>query len=235
LLERWRSSPSADERLALEPMIRTSAEALDLAPARVPAVAPTTDGVARSWTPVIVSDEAWDIAPLSTRLYELECELIPNGLHVLGQAMSAETRAQMIAAGADADLPAANHELDALVHALDAGFVRPAPGGDVLRNPKVLPTGRNIHGFDPFRIPGAFAMAEGGRQAEHLITRHTATAAFPETLAMVLWGTDNLKSEGTQIAQVLSLIGRRPRFDGYGRLAGAELVPLEELGRPRST
>jgi len=50
---------------------------------------------------------------------------------------------------------------------------------------------------------------------------------------MVLWGTDNLKSEGTQIAQVLALIGARPRFDGYGRLAGAELIPLAELGRPR--
>jgi magnesium chelatase subunit H len=50
---------------------------------------------------------------------------------------------------------------------------------------------------------------------------------------MVLWGTDNLKSEGVQIAQAMTLIGARPRFDGYGRLAGAELVPLEELGRPR--
>ncbi len=50
---------------------------------------------------------------------------------------------------------------------------------------------------------------------------------------MVLWGTDNLKSEGTQIAQALALIGARPRFDGYGRLSGAELVPLAELGRPR--
>ncbi len=205
LLERWRSSPSSDERAALEPMIRAQAETLDL--------------------------DAADIATLSARLYELERELIPHGLHVLGAAIPAEQRAQMIAAGAE--LPEGNGELDALVHALDAGFVRPAPGGDVLRNPKVLPTGRNIHGFDPFRIPGTFAMAEGTRQADELIARHTATAAFPETLAMVLWGTDNLKSEGVQIAQALALIGARPRFDGYGRLSGAELVPLAELGRPR--
>ncbi|HVF93636.1 MAG TPA: cobaltochelatase subunit CobN, partial [Sphingomonas sp.] len=168
---------------------------------------------------------------LTAQLYELERELIPHGLHILGQPMNEETRAQLAAAGAD--LPARNDELDALVHALDAGFVRPAPGGDVLRNPKVLPTGRNIHGFDPFRIPGTFAMAEGMRQSDELIARHTATAAFPETLAMVLWGTDNLKSEGVQIAQALALMGARPHFDGYGRLSGAELVPLEELGRPR--
>jgi magnesium chelatase subunit H len=50
---------------------------------------------------------------------------------------------------------------------------------------------------------------------------------------MVLWGTDNLKSEGGPIAQALALMGARPRFDSYGRLAGAELVPLAELERPR--
>ncbi|MBS0374656.1 MAG: magnesium chelatase subunit H [Proteobacteria bacterium] len=125
-------------------------------------------------------------------------------------------------------------ELPALVHALDGGFVRPAPGGDVLRNPAVLPTGRNIHGFDPFRIPSAFAVADGASQAATLLRRITADgAAPPESIAIVLWGTDNLKSEGAQIAQALALLGARPRFDSYGRLAGAELVPLAELGRPR--
>ncbi|UZK66648.1 magnesium chelatase subunit H [Sphingomonas sp. M1-B02] len=243
LLERWRSSPSEDERAALEPMIRASAEALDLSPApprhaelvSASIASQTTTSPVEEWTlKQVQGDGAWDIASLPARLYEVERELIPHGLHVLGAPMSEETRAQMIAAGADADLSVENEELDALVHALDAGFVRPAPGGDVLRNPKVLPTGRNIHGFDPFRIPGAFACDQGTRQAEELIARHTGSGApFPETLAMVLWGTDNLKSEGTQIAQALALIGARPRFDGFGRLAGAELIPLGELGRPR--
>lgn len=205
LIERWRSSPSDEERAALEPMIAASAEMLDL--------------------------DASDVADLSSRIYEIERELIPHGLHILGQSIPEAQRAEMIAAGVD--LPEHNGELDALIHALDAGFVPPAPGGDVLRNPKVLPTGRNIHGFDPFRIPGAFAMAEGKRQADALLERHNADGTLPETLAMVLWGTDNLKSEGVQIAQAMTLIGARPRFDGYGRLAGAELVPLEELGRPR--
>jgi magnesium chelatase subunit H len=56
---------------------------------------------------------------------------------------------------------------------------------------------------------------------------------FPESIAMVLWGTDNLKSEGGPIAQALALFGTRPRFDSYGRLVGAALIPLAELGRPR--
>jgi len=127
-----------------------------------------------------------------------------------------------------------NHEVDAIVHALDGGFLRPAPGGDVVRTPAVLPTGRNLHGFDPFRIPSAFAVLDGARQATRLIQRHMADGnAFPESVALVLWGTDNLKTEGGPIGQALALIGARPRFDAYGRIAGATLVPLAELGRPR--
>jgi magnesium chelatase subunit H len=131
-------------------------------------------------------------------------------------------------------LLAENHELPALLRALDGRFVRPAPGGDLLRNPSILPTGRNVHGFDPFRIPSIFAVQDGARQAERLLERHAAEGnALPETVALVLWGTDNLKSEGGPIAQALALMGARPRFDSYGRLAGATLVSLQELGRPR--
>uniref|UniRef100_UPI0032B206C1 cobaltochelatase subunit CobN n=1 Tax=uncultured Aquincola sp. TaxID=886556 RepID=UPI0032B206C1 len=118
--------------------------------------------------------------------------------------------------------------------ALDGRFVRPAPGGDLLRTPAVLPTGRNLHGFDPFRIPSAFAVKDGTQQAQRLLDRYTADGhALPESIAMVLWGTDNLKTEGAPIAQALALMGAAPRFDGYGRIAGATLLPLAALGRPR--
>jgi magnesium chelatase subunit H len=131
-------------------------------------------------------------------------------------------------------LMAQDHEIDGILHALDGRFTRPAPGGDLLRTPAILPTGRNLHGFDPFRIPSAYAVQDGARQAERLLQRHTADGhAFPESIALVLWGTDNLKSEGGPIAQALALMGAKPRFDSYGRLAGAELLPLQQLGRPR--
>jgi len=91
-----------------------------------------------------------------------------------------------------------------------------------------------VHGFDPFRIPSLFATREGTTQAGRLLARHMQEGgSLPESIAVVLWGTDNLKTEGGPIAQVLALIGARPRFDAYGRLAGAELLPLAELGRPR--
>ncbi len=136
---------------------------------------------------------------------------------------------------ADTDrLLAEDHETAGILTALDGRFVRPAPGGDVLRTPAVLPTGRNLHGFDPFRIPSAYAVQDGARQAARLLERHIAEGnPFPESIAVVLWGTDNLKTEGGPIAQALALIGAEPRFDSYGRLAGATLIPLETLGRPR--
>lgn len=125
-------------------------------------------------------------------------------------------------------------EVDAMLRALDGRFIRPAPGGDILRTPAVLPTGRNMHGFDPFRIPSSFAVKDGAKQAQLLLDRHMADGnALPESIAMVLWGSDNLKNEGAPIAQALALMGTLPRFDSYGRIAGATLIPLAELGRPR--
>ena len=145
-----------------------------------------------------------------------------------------ETVAALAGLSASDRLLARDHELDAILHALDGGYIRPAPGGDLVRTPAILPTGRNLHGFDPFHIPSVFAVREGARQAELLLDRHRAdTGATPESVAMVLWGSDNLKSEGTPIAQAMALIGARPRVDSYGRLCGAELIPLAELGRPR--
>ena len=135
--------------------------------------------------------------------------------------------------GIDAML-AEDHEIPAILRALDGRFIRPAPGGDLLRTPAILPTGRNLHGFDPFKLPSAFACQDGARQAARLLARHMDDGhALPETIALVLWGTDNLKTEGAPIAQVLALLGATPRFDSYGRLAGAALIPLAELGRPR--
>ena len=125
-------------------------------------------------------------------------------------------------------------EVAGLLRALDGRYTRPAPGGDILRTPAVLPTGRNLHGFDPFRIPSAFAVQDGAQQAQRLIERYVADGhALPESIALVLWGSDNLKNEGAPIGQALALMGALPRFDSYGRVAGATLMPLEQLGRPR--
>jgi magnesium chelatase subunit H len=246
LLERWRACGEGTERSELEPLIRAKAEELDLTPKPVRAelveahsFSSTGEGE-KGGLRQAQAERVWNLDDLAARLYELETSLIPDGLHVLGKVPQGEARERFLEAMPEADRATfasrldANDELGALVHALDGRYVAPAPGGDLIANPDVLPTGRNIHGFAPFRIPSAFAVRQGAAAAERLIERYRADGKpWPESLAMVLWGTDNLKSEGAQLAQALALIGARPRFDGYGRLAGAELIPLADLGRPR--
>merc|ERR1712031_110651 len=56
---------------------------------------------------------------------------------------------------------------------------------------------------------------------------------YPESIAFVLWGTDNIKTYGESLAQVLWMVGVRPLPDSMGRVNQIEAIPLEELGRPR--
>ena len=178
-----------------------------------------------------------NLETLWIKLLETEGALITDGFHVVGRKMSAEARAEMIslmpetANKAEADrLLQEEHELPALMRALSGRFISPVPGGDLIRAPEILPTGRNIHAFDPFRMPTAFAMKDGALQAQRLLD---AAPKLPRTVALVLWGSDNIKSDGGPIAQALALMGAKPRFDHYGRLCGADLISLAELGRPR--
>ena len=129
---------------------------------------------------------------------------------------------------------AVDSEIPGMLRAMDGRYITAAPAADLVRNTAVLPTGRNLYGFDPYKVPSPYALKEGSARAEQLIARHVADGNdFPETVAFVLWGTDNMKSEGTQLAQVLALMGVAPRFDGVGRLCGARLLGLQKLGRPR--
>ncbi|MEJ6396650.1 cobaltochelatase subunit CobN [Yoonia sp. 208BN28-4] len=209
-LGKWRSGDDDDELVAL---IKAQAEAVNL--------------------------DASDLNTLWLKLLETEDALIPDGLHIVGRpddAASVENTLSQMDFATDADRDTArahlsqDAELPALMRAMNAQFIAPVPGGDVIRAPEILPTGRNIHAFDPFRMPTAFAMADGARQADELLATHPT---LPKTIALVLWGSDNIKSCGGPIGQALALMGCTPRFDSHGRLCGADLVPLTTLGRAR--
>ena len=128
-----------------------------------------------------------------------------------------------------------DNEIGALKDALDGKYVLPGPGGDPIRNPKVLPTGKNIHALDPQAIPTSAAIAAAAVVVERLLARQRADAGgvWPETIAVVLWGTDNIKTYGESLAQVMLMVGVRPVPDALGRVNKLELIPLSELGRPR--
>jgi len=203
--------PGAVERDELADLVREQARAVDM--------------------------DSSDMDQLWVKLLETEGALITDGFHVVGRKMTAEHRQAMLDLMPEtADKVQAErllheeHEIPALLRALSGRFISPVPGGDLIRSPEILPTGRNIHAFDPFRMPTAFAIKDGAAQADRLLAAHDR---LPRSVALVLWGSDNIKSDGGPIAQALALMGARPRFDHYGRLCGADLIPLSELGRPR--
>ena len=129
----------------------------------------------------------------------------------------------------------ADNELGGLLQALEGEYIIPGPGGDPIRNPEVLPTGKNIHALDPQSIPTTAAVQSAKIVVDRLLERQRQEngGAYPETIATVLWGTDNIKTYGESLAQMLWFLGVKPLPDSLGRVNKLELVPLEELGRPR--
>ncbi|MBP5977067.1 magnesium chelatase subunit H [Brasilonema sp. CT11] len=129
----------------------------------------------------------------------------------------------------------ADNELGALLKGLEGEYILPGPGGDPIRNPDVLPTGKNIHALDPQSIPTAAAVQSAKIVVDRLLARNKAEngGKYPETIACVLWGTDNIKTYGESLAQIMWMVGVRPVPDALGRVNKLELIPLQELGRPR--
>ena len=213
-LVRWREMDSENPlRKELELLIAEQAEAVDLKDQNI--------------------EELW------VKLLETEDALIPEGLHVVGKPLSDDQVENYLNASGCTSSDSKerlvenlrlNSEIPAILNALAANYIAPVPGGDLVRSAEIVPTGRNIHAFDPFRMPTTFACKQGFEQAQMLLDKYDG---IPKSLALVLWGSDNIKSDGTQIAQALALIGAKPRFDSFGRLCGADLIELSELGRPR--
>jgi len=127
-----------------------------------------------------------------------------------------------------------NSEIEALSRALRGEFIEPGPGADIIQNPAILPTGRNTHAINPYAVPSAVAFARAEVVARKLLERYEAEhGRYPRSMALVLWGLDNIKTQGEGVAQALWLLGVRPITDSLNRITNVEPIPLAELGRPR--
>ncbi len=126
-------------------------------------------------------------------------------------------------------------EMTNLLRGLNGEYIPPAPGGDLLRDgPGVLPTGRNIHALDPYRMPSPAAYSRGREIAQKIIAQHQQeTGQYPETVAVMLWGLDIIKTRGESLAILLELVGAEPIKEGTGRIIRYELQPLDQVGHPR--
>ncbi len=126
-------------------------------------------------------------------------------------------------------------ELTNLLRGLNGEYIPPAPGGDLLRDGAgVLPTGRNIHALDPYRMPSPGAYERGKEIAKKIIGEHLEEKdSYPETVAVMLWGLDAIKTKGESLGILLELVGAEPVKEGTGRIVRYELKPIAELGHPR--
>ena len=129
----------------------------------------------------------------------------------------------------------ARAELDALAAGLAGRYIAAGPGNDPIRNPDALPTGKDFYGFDPSRLPTTATFSAGSRLATDLVAsyRKRHDGQFPDRLVFNLWGTETSRHEGVMEAQILALMGVRPKWDARGRVQGVELIPQTELDRPR--
>lgn len=195
-------------------------------------------------------------------LQVLENRLFSSGLHTLGEMPSAETIESYLKAYFDDRIPATSiaqiaqgedlaqwqeaidirnlllqttDELTNLLRGLNGEYIPPAPGGDLLRDGLgALPTGRNIHALDPYRMPSPAAYERGREIARKIIDQHLKEhRTYPETVAVMLWGLDAIKTKGESLGILLELVGAEPVKEGTGRIVRYELKPIAEVGHPR--
>jgi cobaltochelatase CobN len=201
---------------------------------------------AASWT-----DE--QLHKVEDYLLELKAQTIPYGLHAFGRVPAPEAVASTVSAIVSVDrsgLPeerktlsddmtrrivdSGPRELDGLIKALGGRFVPAGMGGEPIRNPDAYPTGANFYGIDPDKIPKLAAWDMGSKMAEEMLQdfrkRH---GRYPAKVSFVIWGDETMRHEGVLESQIFYLLGTRPVWDERGKLAGVDVVPREQLGRPR--
>ena len=199
------------------------------------------------------SNHAFDhyLVKLYEYLQVLENRLFSSGLHVLGEAPNQEELTGYLDAyfGNEPQrhrehreeeeitrlLNQSTDELTNLLRGLNGEFIPPAPGGDLLRDGAgVLPTGRNIHALDPYRMPSPAAFARGKEIAKKIISQSLdENKKYPETVAVLLWGLDAIKTKGESLGILLELVGAEPVKEGTGRIVRYDLKPLADVGHPR--
>ena len=125
-------------------------------------------------------------------------------------------------------------EISHTLGALAGAYVPPGGGGDPVRNPQALPTGRNLHGINPAEVPTKAAWKIGANLADaQLAAERERLGRWPRKVGFTLWNTELIRQHGTDLAHVMHLLGVRPIWDHNNVVEDVELIPSAELGRPR--
>jgi cobaltochelatase CobN len=126
-------------------------------------------------------------------------------------------------------------EYAALLRGFDAKYIRTGPSGKITRGKyDVLPSGKNFYTLDIRLLPTRAAYRVGYILADSLIKKHQdEEGRLPENVAIYWNCLDILCCDGEGMGQIMVLMGVRPLWLSSGRVSGFEIIPLEELGRPR--
>jgi cobaltochelatase CobN len=184
---------------------------------------------------------------------EIAEKAAPFGLHTFGVAPTQELRQKTAEAILSLDkslsdsqrkqkiseldktiLDSANAELDAFIAGLSGRYIKAGVGADPLRNPDALPTGRDVYGFDPSRMPSPTSYAQGEKLALELIENYKKEhGQYPDKLTFNLWGVESSRHEGVMESQIFHLLGVKPVWDARGRISGVTAIPRDQLKHPR--
>jgi len=127
-------------------------------------------------------------------------------------------------------------ELKNIIGACEGRFVPAGPSGCPTRGmADILPTGRNFYSVDPRCIPSAAAWKVGIDLGDALLDKYVEDEGrYPASVGNVLWAIDTMRTNGECVSQCLYLMGIRPVWEeASGRVLSLEVIPLEELKRPR--
>jgi cobaltochelatase CobN len=133
------------------------------------------------------------------------------------------------------NLNASGVEIERLLAGLNGEFIPPGSGGDPVRTPDAIPTGRNLYSFRSDEIPTKAAWNVGVEMGDQLLEQCLAdNGTYPQKVAVFLWATETMKHQGVMESEIMYLMGVKPVWSAAsGRPTSVQLIPAEELGRPR--
>ena len=126
-------------------------------------------------------------------------------------------------------------EISNLIRGFHAEHIEAGASGTLTRGKiDVLPTGRNFYSIDPMKVPTKAAWRIGVKLADALLEGYLKEEEkYPENIGFVLFSSDILRADGEEVSQILYTMGARPVWSGNGTVRSVEVIPLDELKRPR--
>ncbi|MGM9572436.1 MAG: cobaltochelatase subunit CobN [bacterium] len=134
------------------------------------------------------------------------------------------------------NLAGTRQELKYSLHALAGGYVEPGQSGAPTRGmADILPTGRNFYSVDPTAVPSSAAWEVGKSLGDQMLESYLKEEGrYPENVGLIIWAGANMRTKGDCFAEFLYLLGLKPVWQkSNGRVIDLEVIPLQELGRPR--